>query len=345
VPRVRWRDPRLWLGFGVTLAAIAFALRGVDLEAVGREFRRANLAWLVLPSLPAYVAVIALRGLRWRELTNAIRPLPPLALCRATAIGFLANNVLPLRVGELIRSFVLARECRVAPAAVIGTVVIERVIDSWTVLCMALGSLWLAGDAGGAWQRGVAWLVPLAFVPVLLLAALRFAPQGVRRALGVPLRFFPGSAEQFVLTQLDRVGEGLGALRGGSHLIRIALYSIGIWGVASTVPVLAGFWSLGLAFPSRLDELAAGWVTLAALAIAVALPSAPGFFGVYHSACRLVLERFGFSAETAVATGTLLHAVFWLTTSGLGLLALRGLHTRLRDLAPGAAPAGAPDRP
>ena len=110
--------------------------------------------------------------------------------------------------------------------------------------------------------------------------------------------------------------------------------------MASTIPILAGFASLGLAFPSRLDALAAGWVTLAALALAVALPSAPGFFGVYHSACRLVLERFGFPAETAVAAGTLLHAVFWLSTSGLGLLALRGLRTRLRDLDPGAGDAG-----
>jgi uncharacterized protein (TIRG00374 family) len=322
----------------VTLGAMAFALRGVDLAAVGAEFRHADLWWLVGPSLPAYVAVIWLRGLRWRHLTNAIRPLPRSALCRATAIGFLANNVLPLRVGELVRSFVLARETGVAPAAVIGTVVIERVIDSWVILSLAVGSLWLAGDAGGAWARGVIWLLPLALVPVTLLICLRFAPDGVRRALGVPLQLFPERAEEFVLRQLDRVGEGLGALRGGRHLFWIALHSLLIWLCASTVPVLAGFWSLALGFPSALAELAAGWVTLAAIAIAVALPSAPGFFGVYHSACRLVLERFGFPAETAVAAGTLIHAVFWLTTSGLGLLALRGSRAHLRDLAP--APAG-----
>jgi len=113
--------------------------------------------------------------------------------------------------------------------------------------------------------------------------------------------------------------------------------------------VLAGFWSLGLAFPSRLDELAAGWVTLAALAIAVALPSAPGFFGVYHSACRLVLEHLGFPAKTAVATGTLIHAVFWLTTSLLGLLALRGLRRRLPGVEapadPGRVPCGSGSAP
>lgn len=324
----------------MTAGALGLALRGVDLAGVAAEFRRANL-WLLLgPSLPAYVLVIVLRALRWRHLTNAIRPLPRMALCRATALGFLANNVLPLRIGEVLRSLALARECGVPPGAVIGTVVIERVIDSWMVLALALGALTLAGDAAGTWQRGVTWLLPLAAVPVALLAWLRLAPEQVQRLASFALRPFPDRAEQFALRQLDLVGEGLGSLTRGRHLFWIGLHSVAIWLVANTLPVLSGFWSLGLAFPSRFDELVAGWVTLAAIAVAVALPSAPGFFGVYHSACRLVLERFGFPAETAVATGTLIHAVFWLSTCALGLLALRGLHTSLGQLSgtpPGAA--------
>ena len=320
----------------MTIAAAVFALRGVDLAAVGREFQRADLWWLILPSVPAYTAVMWLRGLRWRLLTNPIRPLPRMALSRATAVGFLANNVLPLRVGELLRTLLLAREYRLAPAAVLGTVVIERVIDSWMVISLLVGALWLAGDAGGRWQSSAVWLLPVACVPALALAWLRLAPRQVRRVVGVPLRLFPARVQRLALDQLDRVGEGLGALRGGRHLFWIAWHTLTIWLVASTIPILAGFRSLGLAFPSAQAELAAGWVTLGALALAVALPSAPGFFGVYHSACRLALERFGFPAETAVAAGTLLHAVFWLTTSGLGLLALRGAGARLGDLAPDA---------
>jgi uncharacterized protein (TIRG00374 family) len=334
----RWRDPRLWLGFAVTVGAAAFALRGVDLAAVGREFQRADLWWLILPSVPAYTAVMWLRGLRWRQLTNPIRPLPRMALSRATAVGFLANNVLPLRVGEVLRTLLLARQHRLPPAAVLGTVVIERVIDSWMVISLLVGALWLAGDAGGAWQRGAVWLLAIACLPALGLGWLRLAPQQVRRVVGVPLRLFPVRVQQLVLAQLDRVDEGLGALRGGRHLFWIGWHTLTIWLVASAIPILAGFRSLGLEFPSAQAELAAGWVTLGALALAVALPSAPGFFGVYHSACRLALERFGFPAETAVAAGTLLHAVFWLTTSGLGLLALRGAGTRLGDLDPDAGP-------
>ena len=83
------------------------------------------------------------------------------------------------------------------------------------------------------------------------------------------------------------------------------------------------------------------WMTLAAVGIAVALPSAPGFFGLYHSACRLVLERFGLAPELAVAVGTLLHAVFWVTLTGLGFAVLRIRRTPLEELdraAEGSAP-------
>lgn len=344
---MRLGDPRLWVSLGVTVAAMAFALRGVDVRAVAAEFRRADPVRLFAVSLPAYLGVIALRGMRWRHLTNAIRPLPRSSLFRATALGFLANNVLPLRIGEVLRSFALARHAGIAPAAVLGTVVIERALDAWMVLALALGALWLAGDAGGVWQRGVVWLLPLAAVPVAIVAGLRLAPAGVRRVVLAICRPLPAGAASFALRQLDRVGEGLGALRGGSHLFWIAFHTVSIWMVASTLPVLAGFWSLDLAFPSRFAELVAGWLTLAAIAIAVALPSAPGFFGVYHSACRLVLEHLGFAAKTAVAAGTLIHAVFWLTTSLLGVLALRGLRRELPDArsAPeGRREAGGSDR-
>jgi uncharacterized membrane protein YbhN (UPF0104 family) len=96
--------------------------------------------------------------------------------------------------------------------------------------------------------------------------------------------------------------------------------------------MLAGFLALGIdpGAPGRV--VAASWMTLAASGIAVALPSVPGFFGVYHSACRLVLERFGISAELALALGTLLHAVFWLTLTGLGLAVARSRHTSLGEL-------------
>lgn len=323
----------MWLGLAFTVAAMAFALRDVDLGTVMREFAHADLLTLLGWSVPAYLAVVWLRALRWRHLTDPIQQMPRGALFRAVAVGFMANNVFPLRMGEFVRSWYLGRECGVSPAAVLGTVILERVIDTVMVIALALAMVSLQGaDDGGTWQRGLLWLLPVAVLPLAGLFWLRAAPRGAvafARGLTRPL---PARLQEGLLAQLDRFQQGLGALRGGTHLFWIAFHTLTIWLVASTAPMIAGFRALGVDFGSAWETLVAGWMTLAAVGIAVALPSAPGFFGLYHSACRLVLERFGMSPEMAVAVGTLLHAVFWLTLTALGFAVLRVRRTPLQEL-------------
>jgi hypothetical protein len=117
-----------------------------------------------------------------------------------------------------------------------------------------------------------------------------------------------------------------------------------IWGVIGVVPFLAGFAALGIDLGDPVRTLAASYVVLTAVGIAVALPSAPGFFGPYHLAAREALARFGVGEGQALALGTLSHAVFWVTTSAIGLWVLRGRSARLEELAD-AADSGETDPP
>lgn len=312
--------------------AVWFSLRDVDFAAVVREFRRANWLILIGISVPSYLAAVWLRALRWRHLTDAIQPMPHGALFRAVAVGFMANNLFPLRMGEFVRSWYLARETGTHSAAVLGTVILERVVDTLCVIGLALGVIYFWGGETGAWQRGVLWLSPLALVPLAVLVAMRAAPAQALAFFEVVLRPAPPRLGGFLLAQLRGFADGLGAMRGGSHLWWVGIHSLTIWLVISTLPILAAFWALDVDFGSPGRTLAAGWMTLAAIGIAVALPSAPGFFGLYHSACRLVLERFGMSSELALAIGTLCHAVFWVTLTGLGGIVLRSRHTSLGEI-------------
>ena len=151
--------------------AIWFALRDVDLDDVAEEFRRAHWGVLLGISVPAYLVAVWLRALRWRHLTDAIQPMPRAALFRAVAVGFMANNMFPLRIGELVRVGYLARETRAPTAAVLATVVLERVIEAspcsrWRSApsrsraarprCSAAGSLARAGRARAARDAGLA---------------------------------------------------------------------------------------------------------------------------------------------------------------------------------------------
>ena len=329
--RSRLRDPRVWFALVVTVFAVWLTLRGVDLETLAGEFRRAHWGVLLALSIPAHVGGVWLRALRWGHLTDSIQTIPRALLFRATAIGFMGNNLFPLRLGELLRVWALSRDSGAAPAAVLGSVVLERVIDTLCVLGMAVGVILVWGGPSEAWGRTVVGLAPIALLPLLALGALRAAPDRTLGLLEWLLRPAPRRPADWLLTQLRGFAAGLGGLRGGVHLVWIAVHSVGIWVVAAPLPILAACWALGVDFGSLVRTLAAGWSTIAALGIAVALPSAPGFFGLYHSACRLVLEQFGVPAETAVAIGTLAHAVFWLTLTPLGVVLLRRTHTGIAE--------------
>ena len=309
------------------------SLRGVPFEEVGRAIAGAHWGVLLGLSVPSYVLLIWSRAVRWRYLTDPIRPLGDAALSRATAVGFLANNVFPLRMGEVVRSWYLARETGVSAAAVFGTVILERVIDTVCVIAMVglVLPLRASGDDAGL-VRGAVLLAPFAVLPFLFLWALRAHPARVERTVLALLRPFSARAAAFVERVIHRFAEGLGALRGGRHLFWIGFHSAVIWLVISIVPIVAAFLALDIALASAAQTLVAAWTTQAAIGVAVALPSAPGFFGIFHYACRLALVHSGVSPEAAVAAGTLVHSVMWVTLCALGFAVLRSRRTSLAEV-------------
>lgn len=337
----RWvRDPRLWIGLAVTAGTLWLALRGVDFRILVRDMGRANLWLLFGLSVPLYLLQFWVRALRWRHLTDAVCPASRGALFRATAVGFMANNVFPLRIGEVVRAWYLAREMGARTTPVFGTVVLERVIDAVVVLALASAVLGVSGAQGrgdGTLAVGIPLIVS-AMIPLAGVILLRVAPERIVRLISCTVgRLLPLRVTETLEDLLRRLAEGLRSLQGGRHLVWVAWHSLVIWLVLGSLPFVVGFAALGIEFESVWETFFASYMTLVAVGVAVALPSAPGFFGPYHLACRAALSRFGVSEEMALALGTLAHAVFWLTSTLLGLLALRLRATPLHELGEVAA--------
>jgi uncharacterized membrane protein YbhN (UPF0104 family) len=99
------RRPLLWIfGLAVTVFCLWLALRDVPLREVGEVLSHTNWVVLLLLGIPAQIAAIYVRSLRWRHLTDVIQPIPLFPLFRATSVGFMANNLLPARMGEVVRA-------------------------------------------------------------------------------------------------------------------------------------------------------------------------------------------------------------------------------------------------
>jgi hypothetical protein len=331
----RLLSPRILLSFAITIGALWFALRDLDFREVGTAIARASLLPLLALSVPMHLLNLWLRALRWRHLTDAVLPIERATLFRGQAIGFMANNVFPLRIGEVLRAWYVARETGTSGAAIFGTVIVERVVDAIVVVGLAAMVLGLGGArAAGLETRSVlAPLLGVALAPLGFVMVLRFAPERTI-ALGYRVwgRLLPEHTSERLRGALRQLAEGLRGLRGGAPLAWVTFYSVLLWLVVAVVPFAATLWALHVDLGSSGRLLLACYALLMWVGAAVAIPSAPGFFGPYHAACWVALAPFGVPKEIAIALGTLAHGVFWITTTAAGLLVLRARPTPLPDL-------------
>lgn len=331
----RLRDWRVWLGIAITVLCLVIAMRGVPLGEVWEAVKRADLLVLLGLSLPCYVANVFVRALRWRHLTNPIASIDRAPLFRAAAIGFMVNNLVPLRVGEIVRTLTLARETGTSPAAILATVVLERILDTITVLLIGASTLaWLGASSSeaGLLAEGAKLLLLAAVAPVGGLVALRVTPEPTIAFAVWCCRPLPARAGNWLEHNLRSFAEGLGALSGGWHLFWLAFHSMTIWLVISTIPLLAGVLAFGLDLGTLPETVTICWLLLAAVGASVALPSAPGFFGPYQLAFKVVLVRFGVDPATALALGLLVWFVFWAALTLQGLIVVRLGHMPLAEL-------------
>jgi uncharacterized protein (TIRG00374 family) len=327
-------DWRVWFGLLVTAVALYWTLRDVPLRELGASLASAHTLPLLL-MIPFHWLGLWFRAVRWRHLAAPIAQdtLPLGALYRATAVGFMTINIFPLRIGELVRPWVLSRETNVRGSAALGTLVLERAID-FTMLA-AIGALVLSAHTATlpGWVRsGAGVFAVLSCVPFVLALALRRNEEATIVLLGRLASALPGHTGERALDLIAEVCRGLGALQGRRAILVVLGYSVFIWGCVFAAPFALGLLAFGIDLPPGRFILAT-YTTLAFTALAIATPSAPGFVGVYHFACRESLKLFGIPSATAVAYGTALHLFYWFPVTLFGLLAALRTGARLSELA------------
>jgi glycosyltransferase 2 family protein len=301
---------RAAIGIAISVAALAFAVRGVDLARTASIVGSANTGWLLAMLLFTCIDV-GVRAARWKVLVSPIRVVPYRSMLGYLLIGYLANNVLPARLGELVRSHYLGDREGVSRAATLGTVVVERVIDTTAVVAIASGAILLLH------VRGVvasAVLVGLA-ISALLVVAL---------AAGIWAHRLPGADR--VVARVERwpvVIEAANKLRGGLAVAsqpRVVLEAVGLTLLAWLASLLA-FAAAGQAIGVQLTIAEAAFVS-SGVALATAIPSGPGYLGTFEFAAVTIGATFGIPADQAFALALLAHAGVLLITSAGGAITL-----------------------
>jgi uncharacterized membrane protein YbhN (UPF0104 family) len=283
------------LGFAISAVAVVLALRGVDLQAAARIIASASPSWLAAAVLILAVQTV-IRAERWRRLLPmGDRPRPPLLrIIPPLLVGYLGNTVLPARLGEPIRAGLVAKREDLPMSGTLGSVLLERVVDTVGLALVGLVAVVAVLRAGLA--PAIATPVAIALVIGMVgIAFLAVAPRLLHR-VGIDRLPHVGG---FILT-LSRGASVRG--RGRAAWVALGL-SVVAWILDAAI-----YWCVGRAIGVDLLFEAAVVVSVAA-ALSTAIPAAPGYVGTYELAITTALGILGIDPVTALAFAICVHAV------------------------------------
>jgi len=334
-------SPRLRavIGLVITVLLLWWVLRDVSPADVWAELRAADL-WLMIAAVVVATFSFVLRAFRWRVLLEPEHDGTDFdTRFGATCAGFAANNVLPARLGEFIRAYVLASVARIPLGGSIGSLVVERVLDGLVLAFLLFTTILLPdfplgeSSAAGLIQR-TAIVGALGFLVgfgLLWVAARRPAGALIAwdRTLG---RVVPDRFAERARGLVDSFVRGLGALSSTSVFVRALGWSVAVW-----ICLAASIWLGLLAFDITAPGFTGAIFVQAMIAFAVAAPSTPGFFGVFEAASRLGLGVWDVPEAAMVGFATSYHILTLIPVTVLGLLYLRRIGLRLTDMSRGGA--------
>ena len=301
-------------GFFVSAVFTYLAVRDVDLDVFWTAVRESN-AWWLLPALAVLVLTVALRAIRWR-LVFPPRTRPPLpATTRALLVGYLFNNILPLRAGEALRVVVLHEEAGTSRAEALATAVIERVYDVLALLVLLL--------IAGPFLPDVTWLRRAAVLTVVLLVLLVVAFAVLLLYGERPVRFvlrpaarLPGLSKRRVDYAAASIVRGFSALRRPG----IAAPAFAVT-VASWLALAVSFWLAMQGFDLRVG-FGAALLVVVSINLAMVVPSSPAAVGVFEAATLVALRAYGVEHSLALAYAVVLHALNFFPFVAVGFAVL-----------------------
>lgn len=347
---IRWRTAAL--GLAISALFTGLFLVGLHPEEL-REVPTMVDPWLVLLAASVLFLEFPMRALRWRILLTPIHlrahgpggpePLGIRQLFSITVIGFMANNLLPARAGELVRPYLASRDGRLGFESVLVTSVLERgfdILGLGTVAALTL--LLLPGSGADAMDSTLlsqltqvaSALGALAIGGMILMCAVALRGERFRPLVEWIAQRLPGPVGRFGLRLFDGVLQGLASLEVGWRPLVAALITAAIW-----INGAAAIWLLMESFHLDLPFAAACFLSLT-IALAVVLPQAPGFVGVFQVATQATLMAWGVAVGPSQGFAILFWLVSFVPVTVAGLFSAWGRGQSLRRLVSRAAQVG-----
>ena len=290
-------DPKVIIGVVISLAGIYWAFKDFDFFDFKQSIQQIELAYLLLATLFLWGSVW-LRGLRWKWLFKESASPSVASLYRAELIGYFGNNVLPLRLGELLRTYIVGKENNFSKSFVFGTIVIERLMDMLALFLFALILLLLDPFKEG-------WISDYLLKGGSVILIVIFT-------LIIISRFKLNNTDNKFLSILNQIIDGLLSIRK-QRVIPVVISSLLIWSI----------YLLDVYFIQRAFQFELNWTqsltVLVISSLALSIPSAPGMIGTLHAAVKYTMvDLFAFTPNEGNSFAILMHAYGYILFTLLG---------------------------
>jgi uncharacterized protein (TIRG00374 family) len=297
----------------VSAVFIGLFLRATHPREIADALETANY-WYLLPAGAVLFVAICARCVRWSVLMRPVKPMSPVQLFPYAIIGYMANNLLPARAGEVVRAYILGEREHVSRTGTFGTIAVERLFDGCTLVLLLL----IAGTWGG-FEDGRLQAIAIASTILFVAAVTAFylltlSEERAKRVMHKLVKILPARLEDQAEHIADELVASLRSVHDFRSLALVVLFSFVAWTVEGAAYAVIGLgFDLGVGFEHYL-------LLLAASNLAIIIPTFFGGTGPFEWATKLVLVGAGVTAATASAYAVIAHAFVLIPTTILGLL-------------------------
>ncbi len=311
---------------GILLSGIFLylAIRNVEYQKVRGALVSANYIFTI-PSMLIVIISFLPRAVRWGYILESTKKIKFQNLFGIMMIGFMVNNILPARIGEVTRAYMMGKKENISRSLSFGTIVLERVFDGFALLFILGISMIISPFP--RWVKGFGLIGLLIFCFSLGFLVVLRIKRGfiVKKIEGLTALFHKGLGNKISYI-MNRFIEGLASLESLKHLSLIVIYSI-----ISQILLAVSFHILFFSFNFNLSFYTAYFIAVI-VGLSSMIPSAPGYIGLFQSACVGGLLLFGVNKDVALSYSIIAHIVQYIPVTGIGLFYLINEHIPISSL-------------
>ena len=320
-----------WIGIVISVGILYAAFYRIDFRLLLKNLQGANYLYL-FPIVFIIFVNMALRAVRWGYLLRPIKKIGFPNLFEGILIGFMANNVLPVRMGEFVRAYIIGRSERIRKSASFATVMVERLFDGLTVLGLLVVVLLFIHlppeniHFKKALHMGGYITVAIYGFTFVILAIIKTQTRWFLKTALFFTRPFPSRVAKNGISTIKSFKEGLVSVESTRTMLISFGYSLVIWAVFAY-----SIYLMGLSFGLQLSISATAMVLLA-ICLAMMIPSTPGYIGPYHASVAYALVLYNIPLEKALSFSLVFHAANYIPITVAGFLYLWKHHLSLRKI-------------